>query len=153
LTALTTGDLDAEVAIRQVMVAYMAACDHHDPDAVATLFTDDAVWESVGSDEAPLVGREEIRRVYAADTSRLTFCVHYLCNERIEVDNDMADARWSYFEPAVNRGTLAVWTAGRYQLELRRVSGRWLFSTFRIASQLAAPYGVGWAPETKVPLP
>jgi uncharacterized protein (TIGR02246 family) len=152
MTSVTVENLDAEVAIRQVMVAYMAACDHHDPDAVAVLFTDDATWDAVESGEAPLVGRDEIRCVYAADTSRLTFCVHYLCNERIVVKADEASARWSYFEPAVNRGELAVWTAGRYQLELRRSSGRWLFSQFRIASQLAAPYEAGWFPEPKVPL-
>jgi uncharacterized protein (TIGR02246 family) len=153
VSGVTLHDLDAEVAIRQVMVAYMAACDHHDPDAVAGLFADDAIWESVGSNDEPLVGREAIRRIYAADTSRLTFCVHFLANERIHVDGDEATARWSYFEPAVNRGTLAVWTAGRYWLGLRRISGRWLFTTFRIASQLAAPYATGWVPEPKVPLP
>jgi nuclear transport factor 2 (NTF2) superfamily protein len=152
VTVLTVQDLDAEVAIRQVMVAYMAACDHHDPDAVAALFTDDARWESAGSPGMPVVGRPAIRRAYAADTSRLTFCVHYLTNERITVDGARATARWSYFEPAVNRGTLAVWTAGRYRLELHRVAGVWLFSEFRIASQLAAPYEDGWVPEPKVDL-
>jgi uncharacterized protein (TIGR02246 family) len=146
-------DLDAEVAVRQVMVAYMAACDAHDPDAVAVLFTESARWQSRRGNGPPLVGREAIRSAYAVDCARLTFCVHYLTNERILVDGDRATARYSYFEPAVNRGTLAVWTAGRYRLELVRETSTWRFSDFTISSQLAAPYDGGWVPEPMVELP
>jgi uncharacterized protein (TIGR02246 family) len=146
-------DLDAEVAIRTVMVAYMAACDVHDPDAVACLFREDAHFESLRADPpAPLEGREQIRAAYAVDTARLTFCVHYLTNEHIEVSRDHATARWSYFEPAVNRGSLAVWTAGRYEIELVREDRRWQFARFAISSQLAAPYAIGWVPNQMVPL-
>ncbi len=151
---MTVDDLDAEVAVRQVMVAYMDACDRHDPNAVAELFTEDAVWEDPAADPADaLHGRAAIWSDYAAATTRLTFCVHYLTNERIAVEGDRARARWSYFEPAVNRGTLAVWTAGRYTIDLRKVEDRWFFSHFRLSAQLAAPYATGWVPEKKVALP
>jgi len=146
--------LDAEVAVRRVMVAYMAACDAHDADAVAVLFHEDALWESTRPDAPPpLVGRDAIRAEYAEACARLTFCVHYLTNERIRVEGDRAEARWSYFEPATNRGSLAVWTAGRYEHTLTRRDGVWRFAHFRIAAQLAAPYETGWSPEPRVPLP
>jgi uncharacterized protein (TIGR02246 family) len=148
----TIEELDADVAIRQVMVAYMDACDRHDPDAVADLFAANAVWEDPDDPSQTLVGREAIRSSYAEATTRLTFCVHYLTNERIAVDGDRAVAKWSYFEPAVNRGTLPVWTAGRYTIDLRRMQGRWRFSHFRLSAQLAAPYADGWIPQPKVAL-
>jgi hypothetical protein len=151
---MTLEDLDADVAVRRVMVAYMQACDQHDPNAVAVLFTEDAIWESLAVDaDDPLIGREAIRDTYARDTSRLTFCVHYLTNERITITGDRARAGWSYFEPAVNRGTLPVWTAGRYQIDLRQIEGIWYFSHFRISPQLAAPYATGWVPDPMVALP
>ncbi|MCU1453685.1 MAG: hypothetical protein JWN46_1831 [Acidimicrobiales bacterium] len=146
-------DLDAEVAIRAVMVAYMAACDAHDADAVAELFEEDARWESLRPGTTPLDGREEVRRTYAVDCARLTFCVHHLSNERITVDGDRAVAGWTYFEPATNRGDLAVWTAGRYRHELRRRDGVWRFTVFRVGGVLAAPFATGWVPEHLVPLP
>jgi len=145
-------ELDAEVAIRRVMVAYMDACDRHDPDAVAALFVEDAVWEDPRDRSQTLLGREAVRRSYADATARLTFCVHYLTNERITVNGNHAVARWSYFEPAVNRGTLAVWTAGRYHIDFRQTRDRWQFSHFRLSAQLAAPYADGWTPQPKVAL-
>jgi uncharacterized protein (TIGR02246 family) len=147
-------DLDSEVAVRAVKVAYMAACDAHDANAVAELFHEDAVWESLRPDgDAPMHGREAVRESYALACARLTFCVHFLSNERIEIDGDCARASWSYFEPATNRGTLAVWTAGRYSHELTRVDGVWRFARFGIESVLAAPFAGGWVPEHRVPLP
>jgi uncharacterized protein (TIGR02246 family) len=149
----TLADLDAEVAIRALMVAYMAACDAHDADAVAELFAPDAVWSSMRPGSGPsLIGREQIRHTYAIDCARLTFCVHYLTNERITVVGDHAAAAWTYFEPATNRGELAVWTAGRYEHELTRLGNTWRFSVFRIGSVLAAPYQRGWVPDHAVTL-
>jgi hypothetical protein len=135
--------LDAEVAARAVMAAYMRACDDHDPDAVADLFHDGATWRSERTG-AELHGREAIHAAYVRDTARLTFCVHCLTNEWIEADGDRVTARWSYFEPAVNRGVLAVWTAGRYEVELSARSGRWRFDRFSIAAALAATQASGW---------
>ena len=148
----TIRELNAEVAIRQVMVAYMDACDRHDPDAVAGLFIEDAIWEDPEDPSLTLVGREAIRSSYAEATARLTFCVHYLTNERIATNGEQAVGKWSYFEPAINRGTLAVWTAGRYTIDFRRIRGRWHFSHFRLSAQLAAPYADGWTPQPKVVL-
>jgi len=147
-------DLDAEAAVRRVMVAYMAACDAHDADAVAELMHEDVVfWPLVPGAAISLRGREEVRADYAVACARLTWCVHHLTNERIRVDGDRAEACWSFFEPVVNRGDLAAWTAGRYRHVLERRDGVWRFAEFGIVGVLAAPYATGWVPEHKVPLP
>jgi uncharacterized protein (TIGR02246 family) len=152
--AAALADLDAEAAVRRVMVAYMAACDAHDADAVAELMHEDVVFRPLLPDAEPsLIGREAVRADYAVACARLTWCVHHLTNERIRVDGDRAEAGWSYFEPVVNRGDLAAWTAGRYRHVLERRDGVWKFAEFRILGVLAAPYDTGWVPEHKVPLP
>ncbi|CAN5600242.1 hypothetical protein BH10ACT3_BH10ACT3_08520 [soil metagenome] len=149
-----TADLDAEAAVRRVMVAYMAACDAHDADAVADLMHPDVIFEPlIPGTGGGLNGREEVRADYRIACARLTYCVHYLTNERIRVDGDRAEAGWSFFEPATNRGDLAVWTAGRYRHVLTRRDGVWKFAEFRITGVLAAPFATGWVPEHKVPLP
>lgn len=63
----------------------------------------------------------------------------------VDVDAGRAAAGFSYFEPATNRGELAVWTAGRYELELVATPDGWRYRNFRIEPRLAAPYDEGWA--------
>lgn len=139
--------LDAEVAVRDVMVAYMAACDAHDADAVADLFWPDATAEGQRDGERTflLEGREAVRADWAEACARLSFCTHHLTNEELVVrDATIAEGRWCYFEPATNRGTLAAWTAGRYHHVLTARHGVWRFASFTIETLLQAPYGAGW---------
>jgi len=147
--------LDAEVAVRRVMVAYMAACDAHDADAVAELFWPDAeaIGTRDGEEQWRCSGREAVRADWAEACARLTFCVHHLTNEEITVAGSSAEGRWCYFEPATNRGTLAAWTAGRYHHTLTERDGEWRFSTFRIETMLQAPYDLGWVGDPIVELP
>ena len=145
-------DLESEIAVHDVMVAYMAACDLHDADAVADLFHEDGVWKSRLQPDEPIIGREAIRATFREACARLSFCVHYLTNESIVVDGSKAHARWRYFEPAINRGDLAVWTAGRYWHEFTRRDGLWRFQNFEIEPVLASPYESGWAVAPKVAL-
>lgn len=147
MSAEIAARLDAEVAVRRVMVAYMAACDAHDADAVAELFWPDAVAEGRrdGAVTFRLEGREAVRADWREACARLTFCVHHLTNEEIVVDGDRAEGRWCYLEPATNRGTLAAWTAGRYHHTLTAREGTWRFATFTIETLLQAPYADGWA--------
>jgi hypothetical protein len=143
--------LEIEHDVREVMVAYMRACDLHDPDAVVQLFHADATWESL-ADGTLLEGGDAIYSAYSEACARLTFCVHFLTNEQISVSADAVTAKWSYFEPATNRGELAVWTAGRYEHDFECRDGRWKFLRFRIEPVLASPYNQGWEIARKVPL-
>ncbi|MCU1497176.1 MAG: hypothetical protein JWM47_1129 [Acidimicrobiales bacterium] len=147
--------LDAEVAARAVMVAYMAACDAHDADAVADLFHHDAVWIGTegGRETARLRGREAVRAEYRTACARLTFCVHHLTNEELVVDDHGVEGRWCYLEPATNRGQLAVWTAGRYHHRFTEVDGVWRIASFTIETLVQAPYAEGWGRVAVVVLP
>ena len=88
---------DAE-AIRNLKARYAAHCDdNYNPDAIAALFTEDAVWESpsLGRFE----GREAIRDFFVGASKIFTFAIHYSLNGQIQVDGDAAKAQWYLFMP------------------------------------------------------
>src|SRR3954462_10875073 len=88
---------DAE-AIRNLKARYAALCDNqYDADGIASLFAEDAVWESpaLGRFE----GREAIRNFFRGASGIFSFAIHYSLNGHIEVDGDMARAQWYLFMP------------------------------------------------------
>ena len=88
---------DAE-AIRNLKARYAALCDNqYDADGIASLFTEDAVWESpaLGRFE----GRNAIRNFFRGASGIFSFAIHYSLDGRIEVDGDTARARWYLFMP------------------------------------------------------
>src|SRR5215211_6872896 len=88
---------DAE-AIRNLKARYAALCDkQYDADGIAALFTEDAVWESPGLGR--FEGREAIRNFFRGASGIFSFAIHYSLNGHIEVDGDVARARWYLFMP------------------------------------------------------
>jgi hypothetical protein len=66
-------------------------CDNqYDADGIASLFTEDAVWESpaLGRFE----GREAIRSFFQGASGIFSFAIHYSLNGHIEVESDTARA-------------------------------------------------------------
>ena len=64
-------------AIKQLKARYAAYCDaHYDADALAELFTADAVWDGgiLGYNE----GRETIRQFFRGSSQRISFALHYI---------------------------------------------------------------------------
>jgi len=77
---------DAE-AIRNLKARYAALCDNqYDANGIASLFTEDAVWESpvLGRFE----GRDAIRNFFRGASG--IFFFHYSLNGHIDVDGDTA---------------------------------------------------------------
>ena len=84
--------LEDTEAIRNLKARYAALCDNqYDADGIASLFTEDAVWESpaLGRFE----GREAIRNFFTEASGIFSFAIHYSLNGHIEVDGDTARAR------------------------------------------------------------
>ena len=93
---------------------------------IASLFTEDAVWESpaLGRFE----GREAIRSFFQGASGIFSFAIHYSLNGHIEVEGDTARARWYLFMPCtVAAGNQAVWRAGIDHETYARVDGTWMF--------------------------
>ena len=135
---------DAE-AIRNLKARYAAYCDdNYNPDKIAELFVEDAVWESgsLGRFE----GREAIREFFQGASKIFTFALHYGLNPQIEVDGDTARARWYLFMPCtVSDGNKAMWRAGIDDEEYVRVNGEWKFKSKTSTGVFNTPFEEGWA--------
>ena len=86
-------------AIRNLKARYAELCDdNYNPDGIAALFVEDAVWESgpLGRFE----GREAIREFFRGASRIFTFAIHYSLNSQIEVTGDTARAKWYCSCPA-----------------------------------------------------
>ena len=135
-------------AIRNMKMRYAAFCDDsYNPDGIAQLFTEDAVWEASGLGK--FEGREAIRGFFQGASKMFTFALHYTLNPQIEVNGDTGRGKWYVFMPCtLGDGNRAAWLAGVDNEEYVRVNGEWKFKS-KVATMLfTTPFDEGWA---KVP--
>lgn len=135
---------DAE-AIRNLKARYAALCDrNYDADAIAALFTEDALWDSPGLGR--FEGREAIRNFFRGASRIFSFAIHYSLNGQIEVDGDAARAQWYLFMPCtVAAGNRAMWRASIDHETYTKVDGTWMFSGKRSQPLMNVPFDTGWA--------
>src|ERR1700758_1277626 len=132
-------------AIRNLKARYAALCDNqYDADGIASLFTEDAVWES------PALGRyegwEAIRNFFRGASSIFSFAIHYSLNGCIEVEGDQARARWYLFMPCtLAAGNQAMWRAGIDHETYVRVDGVGLSRHTRSQPLMNVAFETGWA--------
>jgi ketosteroid isomerase-like protein len=130
-------------AIRNLKARYAELCDDdYNPDGIAALFVDDAVWESgpLGRFE----GKESIRDFFRGASEIFTFAIHYSLNPQIEVTGDTARARWYLFMPCtVGDGDQAMWRAGIDDEEYVRVDGHWMFKSKKSTGIFNKPFDTG----------
>lgn len=131
--------------IKRLKHRYCGLCDdQYDADALAELFTEDAVWD--GQERGRNEGREAIRQFFQRAPQRLPFAIHMVMNPIIEVDGDRATGVWYLFQPCTYAdGHRAVWGSARYDEEYVRVNGRWMFQNLRLTSHFWTPFEQGWA--------
>jgi ketosteroid isomerase-like protein len=132
-------------AIQHLKARYAAYCDdQYNPDALAALFTEDAVWESQGLGR--FEGREAIREFFRGASQLFTFAIHYSLNGQIDVQGDTARAQWYLFMPCtLGADNRAMWRAGVDQEEYVRVAGEWKFTRKSSAPLFHTPFEEGWA--------
>jgi len=132
-------------AIKCLKSLYAAACDnHYDADAIADLFTEDAVWD--GGSLGKAAGRERIRAFFRHAPKFFPFAIHHVMNPAIEVDGDRATGQWYLLQPAtMAKGNQAVWLSAAYHDDYVRVGGKWMFQHLRVTANFLTPYEEGWA--------
>ncbi len=111
-------------------------------DAIAALFTADAVW-----DGGPVLGRVEGRPAIAARmrSTTLSFSRHFFLNPEITVDGDRARARWDLLAPCATAAGEARWMCGAEDDTYRcDGDGRWRMSSMTLTPVFFATAADGW---------
>lgn len=143
--------LESERAVARLMYRYVHACDElKDADAVASFFTEDAVWEGQGcfAEFGATEGRDAIRHMFVDNPTMLPFTAHFLANPDIEISEsgDGAFGRWHTLEAATLKDRRTqVWMAAWYENDFARTDGQWLISHLRYRDRFVCPYEDGWA--------
>jgi ketosteroid isomerase-like protein len=143
--------LESLEEIRSVKASYAKACDApYDADAIASLFTEDAVWD--GDIFGRYDGREAIRDHFKTSSERMYWQNTYVICPDIELrpGEDFATGTWYLWEPCTlpagdqPEGKEAALLAGKYRDEYRRVNGRWYFSRVEFRPSFLTSLAKGW---------
>ncbi len=130
--------------IKQLKARYAAACDDdYRADAIADLFTEDAIWN--GGMMGYAEGRDGIRAFFANASGIVGFAVHGVSNPLIEVEGDLARGRWYLFQPMTMKGSeQAFWFCAQYEDEYVRTQDGWKFKHVVIHARAFTPYDKGF---------
>jgi hypothetical protein len=129
--------------IKQLKARYAAACDDdYNPDKLAPLFAEDAIWD--GSILGYAEGREAIHEFFSASSSLVPFAVHQVSNPLIEIDGDTATGQWYLWQPMVFQGA-ALWLSATYADEYVRQHGQWIYQHLKLNIRMLTPYEEGFA--------
>lgn len=126
--------LEAIEAIKQLKALYCLYCDRgYAPDAIAALFTEDAVWD--GGSGGKAAGRAAIREFFVAASGRFPYAAHLVTNPIIVVDGDRATGSWRMLMPCILKdgdGERSAMNCAEYDEIYRRVNGRWFIASLKV---------------------
>ncbi len=142
---MTIDELLAIEEIKRLRIGYTVHCDAHDFDALAALFTEDAVCEFGEAFGGDWVGRSDIRANYEREMRKAGSpfdTLHVVTNPWIELTGeDSAKGRW-YLIDLMVRQDGAIKTRGGsanpllflaiYEDRYRKVDGSWRISRTRL---------------------
>ena len=146
--------IDADIEeIKQLKARYALACDNdYDPDALADLFTEDAVWDGGFMGRAET--RDGIRTFFANASSVVAFAVHGVSNPLIEVAGDTAKGRWYLHQPMVLHGEGGCfWFCAQYEDDYVRTDDGWKFQHVRVNARAFTPFEEGFGKVLLADLP
>ena len=140
--------LEAIEEIRLLKARYCAYCDdQYDPDGIASLFTEDGVWD--GELFGRYVGRDAIRGFFRRASSEITFAAHLAMNPIIEIIGPgLARGKWRLIMPATvrtNARSEARWLVNSYDERYVIVDGAWRFQIMNIHINFYTPHLGTWA--------
>ncbi len=120
--------IEDRFAINDLFIRYTTALDAGDVDTIVGCFTEDGALES------PAVGKyvghagiREFSERFAAMHRRGVQLRHVISNLAMSVDGDTARATCYLTNILTMNGASQLMPPGRYECELRRVDGAWLF--------------------------
>lgn len=146
--------LEAEHAVRYTLSRYMHLCDQPCAERgfpqLQDLFTDDAIWEGVGTHYAGKFGQHRGAAAiiafiggYLAPSAHFKRNHHFMSSEQIRVASDCRSARgqWLMLQISTYADDSAEAITARLSIDFLPASdGRWLMSHFRTERLECAPW-------------
>ena len=133
--------IEDRFAINDLFVRYVTALDAGDVDTIVGCFTEDGALES------PVVGKYAGHAGIRAFSERFAMLPrrgiqlrHVISNLAVTVDGDIARATCYLTNIVTIDGKSQLMPPGRYECDLRRVDGAWLFSNRLVI--LDAPFAL-----------
>lgn len=134
--------LEGESQVRRLMARYMDLCDvPRAPVArseLAELFSEDAVWEGIGTHTAQTFGHHQGREAIAAfvisylpPSPHFKVNLHFLTSESIRVDGQTARGQWIMQQLSTYAEGRTELFGTRLDIDFRQIDGRWQISHFR----------------------
>jgi len=136
---METGDLVARLkrledieALQQLKYRYCrAADDNYDGELVASLFTEDGIWD--GGTFGSFQGRAEIAARFNDSKGVFAYVSHQVGNPHIVVDGDRAVCDWYLSLTKINKaGDRSMLFSGTYRDICVRRGGRWYFEELHL---------------------
>jgi len=123
-------------AIGDLGTLYARAVDDHDIDTLVAMFTPDGVFERRGVAAA---GADAVRTAYVASFDTYRTMLHTAHLGVVQLHGDDTATGWSHGHAELATNSTLVMASYRYEDELRRVDGRWLFARRSITFMYAVP--------------
>ena len=127
--------IEAIEEIRRLKALYCLHCDRgYDGEALAALFTADAVWDA-GAHRGVFRGRQAIRDFFGGISSAIPYAAHLVTNPLIEVEGEEAVGNWRMLMPCTLRDggvESAAFQVAEYDETYRRVDGIWLIAGLKV---------------------
>ena len=154
--------LRAESEARRLLGRYMFLCDSPLPEhqmsdeqrcqAIAGLFTEDAIWEGVGGTHGAQFGRkvgpaaiaEHMTGFYGVRDPRQIFNTHYLCSECLTATADTAEGTWVQFQPWIYDDGTSLLRSSRLHVRFRDTAVGWRIAHYRTENLFIADLPDTW---------
>lgn len=136
-------------AIRDLKARYAQYCDDgYDPDGIASLFTEDGVWEA-SFPPGIYRSREEIREFFTGVSKEFVWALHYVVRPTIEISEsgDSAEGSWYFLGPMTIRDEgkdVPILVTGIYRDRYVKRDGRWWITHTKLETHQFSEWQTGW---------
>jgi uncharacterized protein (TIGR02246 family) len=128
--------LEDRQELADLVARYGPAVDDRDADAIAELFAEDSVFDTVAG---VMRGREQVVAYYLERLSQFGASFHYPHSQTVEFDGEDRAHGLVTAHAEMASGSEAFWVALRYHDEYVREDGRWRFAVRRVQQLYALP--------------
>lgn len=156
-SADSRGSLEARIArledleaIRDLKAQYAQYCDDsYDPDGIASLFTEDGVWEATFP-PGEYRSREAIREFFTGVSKEFIWALHYVVRPTIELADDGLSANASWYllglmtmqDPGADPEPALV--SGIYSDRYVKQDGQWRIAHMKLQTHQLSNWKAGW---------